>query len=60
MKRLGLALSGGGVKGFAHVGVYHVLEKAGIPIDCISGASAGAMIGSAIANGKSSKEIFGK
>ncbi|MCC6722871.1 MAG: patatin-like phospholipase family protein, partial [Saprospiraceae bacterium] len=37
--RVGLVLSGGGAKGYAHVGVLKVLEEAGIRIDYIGGAS---------------------
>jgi len=45
--RIGVALSGGGAAGMAHVGVLEELETAGIPIRCIAGASAGAMVGAA-------------
>lgn len=44
-KRVGLALGGGGARGFAHIGVLKVLEKYKIPIDFISGTSIGALIG---------------
>jgi NTE family protein len=44
-KRIGLALGGGVVRGAAHVGVLSVLERAGIPIDCVAGTSAGALVG---------------
>jgi len=40
-----LALSGGGVRGAAHIGVIKVLREAGIPIDYIAGSSMGAIIG---------------
>jgi NTE family protein len=43
--KLGLALGGGGVRGFAHVGVLRVLDGAGIPVDAIAGTSIGAIIG---------------
>lgn len=43
--KVGLALSAGGARGFAHVGVIRVLKDSGLPIDCISGTSAGALIG---------------
>ncbi|MCX6747231.1 MAG: patatin-like phospholipase family protein [Candidatus Pacearchaeota archaeon] len=43
-KKIGLALSGGGAKGMAHIGVLKVLEKNKIPIDFISGTSIGAVI----------------
>jgi NTE family protein len=44
-KKVGLALSGGGWRGLAHVGVLKTLEKYDIPIDYVAGASAGALIG---------------
>jgi NTE family protein len=43
--RVGLALGAGGIKGWAHVGVLKVLHKAGVPVDLMAGASAGALIG---------------
>jgi NTE family protein len=48
-KKVGLALSGGAARGFAHVGVLRVLQKEGIPIDMIAGTSAGAVMGAAYA-----------
>jgi NTE family protein len=50
-KRIGLALGGGVVRGAAHIGVLSVLERAGIPIDCVAGASAGALMGAAYCSG---------
>jgi NTE family protein len=44
--RIGLALSSGGAKGLAHIGVIQVLEENGIEVDCIAGSSMGAYIGS--------------
>lgn len=44
-KRVAVVLSGGGAKGMAHIGVLKVLEKAGIPIDFITGTSMGSIIG---------------
>lgn len=44
-KKVGLALSGGGWRGMAHIGVLKVLEKNNIPIDFIAGTSAGALMG---------------
>lgn len=38
-KKVGVVLSGGGAKGMAHIGVLKVLQKAGIPIDYITGTS---------------------
>ena len=55
--RVGLALSGGGAKGFAHIGVLKVLESAGVPIDCISGTSMGSIVGALYAIGYSVDEI---
>ncbi|WP_022819124.1 patatin-like phospholipase family protein [Fusobacterium russii] len=43
--KIGLALSGGGAKGYAHLGVLRVLEKENIKIDYISGTSIGALVG---------------
>jgi NTE family protein len=50
-KRVGLALGGGGARGMAHVGAIRVLEREGIPIDCIAGTSAGSLVGAAYAAG---------
>jgi len=44
-KRVGVVLSGGGAKGMAHIGVLKVLEKAGIPIDIVTGTSIGSIVG---------------
>jgi NTE family protein len=57
-KKLGLALGGGGVRGFCHIGVLKVLEQEGITIDLIAGTSAGALIGGAYASGASPQEIY--
>ena len=56
-KKIGLALGGGGVRGFSHIGVLRVLEEEGIAVDLIAGTSAGALIGGAFASGQSSREI---
>jgi NTE family protein len=48
-KKVGLALSGGGARGLAHVGVLDMLKKEGISIDLIAGTSSGAIIGAAYA-----------
>lgn len=42
--KIGLALSGGGVKGAAHIGVVKALLENNIPIDAIGGTSAGAIV----------------
>ena len=56
--RVGLALGGGVVRGYAHIGVLSVLEREGIPIHCIAGTSAGAIIGSLYAAGISASQIL--
>jgi NTE family protein len=54
---MGLALGGGGARGFCHIGVLTVLEEEQITIDVIAGTSAGALIGGAYAAGLSPQEI---
>jgi NTE family protein len=56
-KTLGLALGSGGWRGQAHIGVIKALEEAGIRIDYIAGASAGALIGGAYAANQDIKSI---
>lgn len=56
-RKIGLALSGGGARGFAHIGVLKVLAANNIPIDMIAGTSAGAIVGGAFASGMSVDEI---
>ncbi len=55
--RIGLALGGGFARGIAHVGVLRAFERARVPIHCIAGVSAGAIVASAFASGASSHEI---
>jgi len=55
--RVGLALSGGGAKGLAHIGVLKVLDEAGVQVDCISGTSMGSVVGGLYAMGYSGAEI---
>ena len=57
-KKIGLALSGGAARGFAHLGVLKVLVEHDIPIDFISGTSAGSFAGAAFASGMSIEEIM--
>ncbi|MDD4837064.1 MAG: hypothetical protein EOM02_00120 [Synergistales bacterium] len=52
-----LALSGGGMKGLAHIGVLKVLEERGIPIAGIVGTSMGAIMGGLAASGYSADEL---
>lgn len=56
-QRVGLVLSGGGATGLAHIGVLKALEEKGIPIDYITGTSAGALVGSLYSAGFSPQEI---
>ena len=55
---IGLVLSGGGARGFAHLGVLHALNEKGIYPDVISGTSAGAIIGALYADGLTPGEIL--
>lgn len=55
--KIGLVLSGGGAKGFAHIGVLKVLEEAGVKIDYIGGTSMGAVIGGLYASGYNASQI---
>ena len=57
MKKVGLALSGGGARGYAHVGVLKALVANDIPIDLVAGCSAGSFVGGAFAAGMSPDEI---
>jgi NTE family protein len=56
--KVGLVLSGGGTRGFAHLGVIQALIEAGIFPDVISGTSAGALVGVLYADGYSPQEIL--
>ncbi|MDD5541974.1 MAG: patatin-like phospholipase family protein [Acidobacteriia bacterium] len=55
--KIGIALSGGAVRGFAHIGVLRVLHRAKIPIDFLVGTSIGSVIGAAYASGTSFDEM---
>lgn len=48
--RIGLALGGGGARGFAHLGVLRVLEQEKIPVDLVVGTSVGSLIGALYAD----------
>jgi NTE family protein len=56
---VGLALSSGGARGIAHIGVLGVLEEAGIPIDMIAGTSAGSLFGALYAAGLGLDRVAG-
>ncbi len=55
---IGFVLSGGGARGFAHLGIAEGLRERGIVPDIISGVSAGAIAGAFLASGKSPREAF--
>jgi NTE family protein len=55
--KIGLVLSGGGAKGFAHVGILKEIDKAGLQIDYIGGTSMGAIVGGLYAVGYSGVQI---
>ncbi len=55
--RIGLALGGGAARGFAHVGVIQVLEEAGIRPDLVVGTSAGSLVASIYASGKTGAQL---
>jgi len=55
--KIGLALSGGGAKGLAHIGVLKVLEEAGIKPDYITGTSMGSIVGGLYAIGYSVEQV---
>ncbi|MFH1802013.1 MAG: patatin-like phospholipase family protein [archaeon] len=56
-KKIGVALSSGGSRGLAHIGVLEILEKNKIPIDMIAGTSMGALIGALYAIEPNAKKI---
>ncbi|WP_321978467.1 patatin-like phospholipase family protein, partial [Aureibaculum sp. 2210JD6-5] len=57
-KAIGLVLSGGGVKGMAHIGVIKALKEHGINAEIISGVSAGALVGALYANGLDESDML--
>lgn len=56
--RIGIAMGGGFARGLAHVGILHVLEAEGIPIDFVAGTSVGAVMGAMYCSGVSVKEMI--
>ncbi|NJB81338.1 patatin-like phospholipase family protein [Wenyingzhuangia aestuarii] len=56
-KKVGLVLSGGGAKGFAHIGVLKAIEEAGLQIDYIGGTSMGAAVGALYASGYTAHQV---
>ena len=57
-RKVGLILSGGGARGFAHIGLLRVLERADIHVDVVAGTSIGAILGALYASGYSADEIY--
>lgn len=55
--RVGVVLSGGGAKGFAHIGALKVIEESGLPIDYIAGTSMGSIVGGLYAMGYDTKTM---
>jgi NTE family protein len=54
---VGLVLSGGGARAYAHIGVVRALREAGVPLDVVGGTSMGAIVAACIAMGWSDEEI---
>ena len=57
-RAVGLALGGGGARGYAHIGVVAALRELGIPIDMVGGTSMGAVIAAQVALGLSREELI--
>jgi NTE family protein len=55
--RVALVLSGGGARGFAHIGVLRVLEELRVPVDVVTGTSMGSIIGGLYATGYTSAQL---
>ena len=59
-RAVGLVLGGGGARAFAHIGALRALVEAGVPVDMIGGASAGAIIAAQFAQGWSVAELYAR
>lgn len=57
-KSIGLVLSGGGIRGMAHIGLLKAMEERGIRAEVVSGSSVGALVGALYANGNSIDEML--
>src|SRR3954447_3590862 len=55
--KIGVTLSGGGAKGFAHIGILQALDSAGLKVDMITGTSMGSVVGGLYAAGYSGDSI---
>jgi NTE family protein len=58
--KVGLALGGGGTRGFAHLGALKAFEEEGIAFDCIAGTSVGSLVGALYASGMSAADMIEK
>jgi len=56
-KKVAVVLSGGGAKGVAHIGVLKVIERAGIPVDIVTGTSMGSIVGGLYSLGYSADQL---
>lgn len=56
-KKVAVVLSGGGAKGVAHIGVLRVLERAGVPVDIVTGTSMGSIVGGLYAIGNDAETL---
>ena len=56
-KKVAVVLSGGGAKGTAHIGALKVLERAGIPVDIVTGTSMGSLVGGLYAIGYNAEAL---
>lgn len=52
-RRIGLALGGGGARGFAHIGALRAIARSGVPVDVVTGTSIGAAVAAGVASGRS-------
>jgi NTE family protein len=59
-RAVGLVLSGGGARGFAHIGVARALRQSGIPIDLLGGTSMGAVVAASLASGWDDYEVVAR
>ena len=57
-KPVGLALAGGGVRGYAQLGVLKIMEKHGFEVDMVAGTSIGSFVATLVAIGLKSEEIY--
>ena len=54
---IGLALGGGGARGFAHIGIIRLLEEMHVPVDYVAGTSMGSLVGALYATGMTADEM---